>query len=878
MSVELQRQEGCPTASLNRPSGTRASAIRSAIGRHWLTVKRRFSMLVVGWQQTFLLRPILPVAVCYTAGVLLARWEWLGLPGSLLLTLAWVLSPWCTAGGWSRAVRTLWLLVGCLLVGAVWYHVRAMVPADDIRHDASPEGRTALLRLRLVELHTVLPRYEPLRSWEKGAYTTGLADVEHLSVAGRWERRSGRVRISFDGPADWLAAGDRVQVLGELIAVMPPGNPGEDAPGFSDYARGLSGRVYVRGPAENCWRMESARWYDLPAQIVRCQRYFYQRLKELLPEEVFGLAVALLLGEMTSVDPQAMQRYLHTGVIHVLAISGQHLVLLAAFVQWLGRFFGKTPRHLTWLVIPLLWSYALLTGARPATLRAAIMVTCWCLGLALTRPTERVNFLCLAWLVIGVWQPQDWFTLGCQLSFLASLVLCTLAETLIRYTHELFRDPWQHLEQFSWSRWLVRAVLLWLRDSCLVSGAIWLVLAPCVAAQVNTVPSASVWLTPLVVPLITVALLAGIALLFTAGVPGIGSCLAWLVAWPLRIADGLLIWAENVPLAYFFTPGPALWWLIGFYLVVLAWMLLPGMDKVWRWVIGWVAVWAVIGWLVSLIPERWNGLRVTFLDVGHGGCVVVEMPDGCTWLYDAGSLSGPDVAERVIAPFLWHRQKRRIDAVLLSHGDLDHYNALPRLAERFRIGAVYVTPTFWEKGGEASRYLQQALERAGAAVYRLDTSVRLVPLSAPASSRTSQPGQEQLAIEILHPPPDGPPGPENARSLVLLLRYGQQQILLTGDLEEPGLSQVLPHLPKPVQVLLAPHHGSPRANTPALAQACRPGLVVVACDRRRTQRAAVYQEFGATVWETWREGAVIIAIDHRGLVAQTYRTGKHWAR
>lgn len=874
-----QPSESCATAETDG-----AVAASPTHSYWWSRIPQLWAdSLAALWRQTLWRRPILLVALAYTIGVLLTRWDCLSLPSCLLVGLALAVAPWVSAQHLSAAGRTVWLLGWCLLAGAAWYSVRTSAAHDDIRHDAPLEGRFVWLQVRLLDLHTVPPRHEPLQSWESSAHTTGLASVESIYLNGAWQRRSGTVRVSFDEVADWLAVGDRLQLRGELLALLPPGNPGEDAAGFSEYARGLSARLQVRKVTENCQRLESAHWYDLAAQLARCHHYFLRRLQELLPEDVSGLASALLLGEMSSLSPQSLRRYQHTGVIHVLAISGQHLVIVSAFVLWAGRFFSTTPRRLTWLMIALVWLYTLLTGARPATVRAAVTVSCWFLGLWLGRPAESVNWLCVAWLVIGWWQPLDWFTLGCQLSFLSSLVLHTLAPLLLRWSNAFFSDPWHGLERPSSPRWIARTVIAWLRDGVLVSVAIWLTLAPWLAACIATVAIASVWLTPVIVPLTAIALLAGMALLLCAGVPGLSAVLSWLVAWPLRTTEYLLVWAEHVPLAYFFTPGPSSWWLAGFYLIVLAWLLLPGVTRAWRSVVGLLAAWSVFGWLVTFVPENSVACQVTFLDVGHGGCVVVETSDGRTWLYDAGSLQGPDVAERIIAPYLWHRNKRRIDAILLSHGDLDHYNGLPQLAERFRVGAVYVTPTFWEKGGSATQYVWQTLKRAGVPVYQLDNRMgwlRLAPAeTTPASDRAvSLPQGQSLTVAVLHPPPDGPTGPENARSLVLLLRFGPWQILLTGDLEEPGLSQVLPRLPNAVDVLLAPHHGSPRSNTAVVAQTCRPGLVVVPCDRRRSQRAAVYQAVGATVWETWREGAVRITIDQRGLLAETYRSGKRWAR
>src|SRR5262249_1148413 len=178
------------------------------------------------------------------------------------------------------------------------------------------------------------------------------------------------------------------------------------------------------------------------------------------------------------------------------------------------------------------------------------------------------------------------------------------------------------------------------------------------------------------------------------------------------------------------------------------------------------------------------------LAVGHGGCTVLETPDGRVLLYDAGALSGPDVTRRLIAPYLWSRGIRRVDEVFLSHADNDHFNGLKDLLERFKVGQVSWTPTFREKPTAAVREIVSALKKH-------DIPVRIVK----AGTRLTA---GEVELEVLHPPEQGPEGNENARSLVVLLRHAGYTILLTGDLEGPGLDLVLGMPPKRVDILTSP--------------------------------------------------------------------------
>src|SRR5207302_1504600 len=104
-------------------------------------------------------------------------------------------------------------------------------------------------------------------------------------------------------------------------------------------------------------------------------------------------------------------------------------------------------------------------------------------------------------------------------------------------------------------------------------------------------------------------------------------------------------------------------------------------------------------------------MRVAFLSVGHGGCVVIETPDGRVLLYDTGTASGPDVVRRVIAPYLWSRGISRIDELFLSHADLDHFNGVPELLKRFAVGQATLTPSFAEKLTPGVNVALDALDR-----------------------------------------------------------------------------------------------------------------------------------------------------------------------
>jgi competence protein ComEC len=313
-------------------------------------------------------------------------------------------------------------------------------------------------------------------------------------------------------------------------------------------------------------------------------------------------------------------------------------------------------------------------------------------------------------------------------------------------------------------------------------------------------------------------------------------------------------------------------WLVGFYLLIAALVLL---DRMWtRKALAALGVWLFVGLGLGFAPRASDEARVTFLAVGHGGCVVIETPDGRVLLYDAGTTGGPDAVRRVVAPYLWSRGINRVDEVFLSHADLDHFNGVPELLRRFHVEQVTMTPTFADKESPGVEAVLAELARRG-------VRTRVVA----AGERLSAGG---LTLDVLHPPPAGPPGNENTRSMVLLLRHEGHTVLLTGDLEGEGQGLTTAKPIAPVDVMLAPHHGGKTANAPKgspekpeaglMAAWARPRLVV------SSQRAgtptehlrASYGAVGATVWDTPTFGAVTVRSHATGLVAEAFRGGEVW--
>jgi competence protein ComEC len=136
-----------------------------------------------------------------------------------------------------------------------------------------------------------------------------------------------------------------------------------------------------------------------------------------------------------------------------------------------------------------------------------------------------------------------------------------------------------------------------------------------------------------------------------------------------------------------------------------------------------------------------------------------------------------------------------------------------------------------------------------------------------------------VSLEVLHPPAEGVPGNENARSLVLAVRHAGHTVLLTGDLEGEGMRRVLSLPPVRCAILMAPHHGSRAAHPAGLARWARPKVVISCQGPPRTPGGTpdVYAAGGAQFLSTAEQGAVTVRSHVSGLVVETFRTGQRIA-
>jgi competence protein ComEC len=820
---------------------------------------------------------LVPVALAFSLGIFLA--ESGDLPLWLSLLSAAVFSAMALAGWFGQSGR----VIGCGLVlvslGYAWRAGADRVDPDGMALIATETPAPVRVQGVVVEGPWLMDSWQPLTGAspprQGGQRAECMLLVRALWLANRWEPASGRLRVIRDGDADSLFPGRCVELLGLLRAIPGPMNPGEADPRKLALRLGIQAELNLAGtPAadDQAGEIKVLReWSWRPECWLAAIRFWgADRLRRSVRPDVAELAVALVLGETRGVDRSDWLLFQRTGVIHVLAISGQHLVMVAWALYLLGRMVGFRTRQMVLAVAVLVFLYALVTGGRPPALRAAVTILAMAAAWLSHRPASMLNCLALSWLVVAVLMPADLSSTGCLLSFFATGLLQwatrawwqspTEEEEAYQRAVDLSRPPWL--------RWVLRVSGAF-AEVWRVNLVVWLGLAPLVAARTHLVSLVAILVGPPVSMLGGWALGCGFLLVLVGpDIPVVSALLGELVTWSLRACRALSQWGESLPGAWFHTPGPSSVWLGLFHVLLLAGLLglFPRLKS--RWLAAMALLLLALQWVPG--PEGIRsispGWRCAFLAVGHGSCVVVELSDPSlgrrVMVVDAGSVSGEGIIRRVVEPFLRHRGINRIDDLILTHADLDHFAGALELVDRIGVDRVWTGPGFSDKENDFTRVLLEGLAKR-----------RRLPGTLHAGMALAH---GDCAVSILHPPADLPEvsaEKSNEASLVLRIDSPWGSALLPGDLEGQGTKRLLASDPQPAEVLLAPHHGSRKALAPALLATLGPRLVVA----QQGPRDASLPAGPFTAWSTRVKGAVEVECGPSGGRASNFATSETFA-
>ncbi len=690
-------------------------------------------------------------------------------------------------------------------------------------------------------------------SWADGSASL-VVDVTEIHDARGSHQVAGRVQAHVAGALAAGAVGGwtegrPIRLAVTLRAPRVPRNPG----GPSARWQALRRPHQLTGSVKSAALVEVERgaiWDEAAAEIRRRARDAVAR--HVAPHDLQSAAVvtAILIGDRAGLAPEVERRLQAAGTYHVIAISGGNVALLTSLCFFAFRLILRSRRLVSVLTIAGVLAYGWVVSDDPSVLRA---VTAACLVLAVhaagVRPEPRHLIAAVALLLV-VADPLIAIDVGAWLSFGATIGIVIGARPI--------------------ARWVCARVTLAGRfGAASVARAMATLLAATICAELALLPVqaqvfgrvgvAGLALNFVAIPAMALVQLCGIATVLSA--QGL-DVLAQAAGLTTHLAAAALLGSaravEVFPWLSWRVPATSLAWTTSYYacLILVASPVLGAARR--RLAAAGLAVIAVV---IVTAPGLERGrppvgvLRVTLVDVGQGDAILVQFPDRHAMLVDAGGSAGSfDVGGRVVTPAAWALGVRRLDWLLVTHPDLDHAGGAVSVVEDLRPREV------WE-GVPVQLDVPRATLREAAR--RRDVVWRTVR----EGHRLEAGG---ATLEVLHPPePDWERRvTRNDDSVVVRLRYGQAEFLLTGDAGvEFESSWRPPGDLAPLRLLKVAHHGSRSSSADAFVEGYQADVALVSVGpgnlfghphpdvlgRLEADRTAIFR--------TDRDGAVIIETD-----------------
>jgi len=770
-------------------------------------------------------QPLLPVAALYAGGILAGA-----MAGAAPVT-PWALLGVCSglavaALAWGRARPAL---LGALIFLAGWtnlaLHTAALSP-HDLRRILGEQPA-------IVSVRGTLRETPALRARERGQMefwrATAKVEVSALSANhGPWQPASGLIAASTPGTLSEFFGGQTVEITG--VMAPPKGAEAEGLFDYRAYLRELGIYYQLQAASEQDWHVLGAP--KVPPLADRFRAWARRALGRGLPvqDESLRLEWALTLGWKPALTEEVSEPFIRAATYHIFAVDGLRMGIVFGIFFGLFRALGL-PRPVSGAVlIPLIWFYVALTGWPASAIRATVMLSVVIVGWVLRRPSDLLNSLFAAALIILTWQPQQIFQAGFQLSFVVVLFIILLMPPLWRWAERLTApDPLLPADLLPRWRRVARVPARYLGGLLLTSFAAWVGSVPLAAYYFHVLTPVSTPANAVAVPLCGLVLVSDLAgLLAAPWFPAAAECFnhaGWFLMECIRVTSH---WFAALPGACYYVAAPGLFASALYYAALLAistgWLFKPqsGTDETnpsdpsnlslpapgfrvrgWRMAALLLAAgcWCWQAWQSALAT------RLTVLPLSGGHAVYFDAPGSRNdLLIDCGASNS---VQFLLKPFLRAQGVNRLPGLALTHGNSRYIGGAQALDALFPARAVWASPVRFR-----SPAYRRALREFGRTPGKLHTVGR---------------GDRLGPWTVLHPEAGDHFPQANDNALVLLGQLPGARVLLLSGLGRPGQNALLERgCDLRADILVTGLPVATEAITEDLLDAVRPRLIIVA--------------------------------------------------
>jgi competence protein ComEC len=678
-----------------------------------------------------------------------------------------------------------------------------------------------------------------------------------------WTKTSGLVRVRVNEPIFDLPAGSRVQMYCLLNKFKGPTNPGE-----FDIAKYMAGNgVFVAGSCDSRQSIEILPDINTNEPFTKAKSWLRKLTINALLDSPYpqseseNLLLALILGYRTNIDKETYSAFRKTGLLHFVCLSGMNFAMVIGFVWWVCKTIGlmKPGRAIVCTITAAV--FLMVVPENAPALRAAVICFAFCASFIFRRNSNPFNSLALAAIVLLLMKPTGIFQPDWQLSFVSVLGILLFSKPIQNFlderVYEWFAKP-ENKTRLGRVAFKATSLII---SAFAVSMAAWFANTGILLYHFSYVQFlAPVW-TVIVSPLIGIISLLGYLKLFVAiFLPSVSAIMGIIVN---HFSD-LLIWLvkllASIDISQILISKTNVAVILLFYTLILFAFFFPLRRQILKNII---CTAAIVILAVSLALPWWqrthdNNLTVTVLDVGHGQAILAQLPGGNSILLDAGSLNRTDVGTRVISPFLQYNGIKTIDAVVISHPDIDHINGLLETLDNCKAKNVYSDDLFFNdrKNNTAVKFLREGLIQKGIELKPVENNI---PVNRSATVKFVWPDKTTYEDDKIG---------ANDKSVVMMIEYANRKILICSDIEKLAQNEILRLYPDlKADILIMPHHGSAKTSEPSFAAKTCAAVTIASCSKSSYEKGQVIKSRQGLY--TGLDGAITVRVSKQGVINTT---------
>lgn len=559
--------------------------------------------------------------------------------------------------------------------------------------------------------------------------------------------------------------------------------------------------------------------------------------KQTLPPPYNYLLVGMLLGGKSFIPSPLKEIFAEAGIMHILAVSGLHVGIIAMALLALLSMLKLPKKFKLFILILILITYASITGFRPSVLRATIMFILLIGGKLINRSRNLNISLFFAAFLILLLNPLILYDAGFLLSFIVTFFIINLSPIL---------------------QGLLSKIVVWIKNPLAVSTAAWVGIFPLSAYFFSKVSIISIISNIFIIPLTGIAVILGFITFFiglmSISLAGLFANLNYLV---LNLITLIAKSFSALPFAFIYVAQPSVTVIILYYLTVFFIIeifykktLSPKIKK--KAILIVLSVTLLIIIVQVFYPA--DNLKVNFINVGEGDCILIEAPNKINILIDGGGTpqSDFDVGNKIVIPYLRRKGINEIDLLILTHPHLDHLEGLLPILKEFKVDMVLDSGLLCDSS-EYKEFISLILEK-GISYHKAKAGDNFI-------------FSNNLEIFLLNPLYDSDFYEEsdfNNASIVVKLFYKNANFLFTGDIEEAAEKKLLVWQNiLQSDILKVAHHGSSTSTNLEFLDKVNPNIAVITVGKNHFGHPSQkiierLEDKNIQIYQTDEDGTVII--------------------